>query len=184
MSARIRRPADDEYAPYYAGYVHGVPDGDILVVLAEQLERTASLVAPLSEAEAGYRYRPEKWSIRQIIGHVSDTERVMAYRALCIARGERLALPGFDQDDYVAGGQFDARTLPSLIGELRAVRAATLALFDSLDGPQLARRGTANGVEVTVRALAYIIAGHERHHQTVLAERYLGSARQSGAGSP
>lgn len=180
---RIPRPAATEYSPDYADYVRRIADGDVLEMLAQQAESTASLLAPLSDAEAGFRYQPEKWSIRQVVGHLGDTERVLTYRALCFSRGERIGLPGFDEQAYVAGARFDARTMSSLLAELRIVRTATIALFSGLDAEQLARRGMANGANVSVRALAYIVAGHERHHQAILSERYLGMLRRSSAGA-
>src|SRR4029077_5181557 len=120
-----------------------------------------------------HRYAPGKWSIKEVIGHVSDAERVFSHRALRFARGDRTRLPGFDEKAYTPAGRFDARPLPDLAAELDAVRHATIALFAGLDSEALARRGPANNKEVSVRALAYIIAGHERHHVGILRERYL-----------
>ncbi len=174
---------DDEYAPFYAGYVgHAIAavtgtagaQDDALAHLAAQGERTAALLAGISEARAGFRYAPGKWSLREIVGHLADTERVMAYRALRIGRGDPTPLAAFDQDAYVAAAGFDTRTLADLAGELAAVRRATVALFSHFDAAALARRGTASGKAVSVRALAGIIAGHELHHLAILRERYLG----------
>ena len=166
------RPAPDEYAPFYARYVAAVPDGDVLETLDRQLEEMVTLLEGFGEARAGHRYAEGKWSVKQVLGHVIDTERIFAYRALCAARGEAAALPGFDENAYVAQADFDARTLGSLLGELTAVRRATLSLFRNLGEDALLRRVTANGVPVSVRALAWMLAGHERHHLVLFRERY------------
>ncbi len=169
----IERPSPTEYVASFARYVDLVPPGDVLETLARQIDETARLLGGLGERDAGYRYGEGKWSIREVVGHVADTERIMAYRALCFARGEQAGLPGFDENEYVKHARFDARTLPDLLAELRTVRAATLALFSALDGEELQRRGTANNREYTVRAFPFIIAGHELHHVKILRERYL-----------
>jgi uncharacterized damage-inducible protein DinB len=167
-------PAADggEFLPYYAAYVALVPAGDVLSTLEAQLEETVAVLDAIGEERAGYRYAPGKWSVREVVGHVIDAERVFAYRAMCAARGETNGLPGFDENAWVAGSDFDRRTLNSLLGELTAVRRATLSFFRNLDPGALARRVTANGAPVTTRALAWIIAGHERHHRALLVERY------------
>ncbi len=180
MTLSIPPPAADEYAPFYAGYIARVPGDDALAPLAAQESETAELLAGLSEEQAAFRYAPGKWSVKQVAAHLSDAERVFAYRALRIARGDRTPLPGFDENAYAAEAGADARPLADLAAELRAVRAATLALFRGLDPAALLRRGTANGVPVTVRAAAWIIAGHERHHLGILRDRYL--ARLAVAG--
>ena len=169
----IDRPAATEYAPYYERYISRVPDGDLIELLERQLEDTLALLRAVPEERADARYAPGKWSIKEVVGHLSDTERVFAYRALRIARNDPTPLPGFDQDEYVRHGGFDARTLADLAAEFSAVRRATMDVFRYLDRDALSRRGVANGAEVSVRALAYIIAGHERHHGEVLRTRYL-----------
>lgn len=126
----------------------------------------------MDESDADATYAPGKWSIKEVAGHIVDTERIMAYRLLRIARGDSTPLPGFEQDDYVRDGNFASRTLANLIEEFRLVRAATLALLQGLDGEALVRRGLADGKPVSARALAYIIAGHERHHLDILQQRY------------
>ncbi len=168
----IPRPHSSEYAPYYANYIAGVPGDDALSVLREQIQETVHLLQNLPEGRGMFRYAPGKWSIKEVLGHMGDTERVMAYRALRMARADATPLSSFEQDDYVKAANFDARTLQSLREELQSIRAATIAFFDSLDEPVLHRTGTANNVVFSVRALAYIIAGHERHHLNVLRERY------------
>ena len=168
-----RRPGVDEHAPYYGRYVALVPDGSIVETLGLQIAGTRALVAGLPEARARHRYAPEKWSVKEVLGHVADSERVFAYRALRIGRGDATPLPGFDEKEYAASAPFDARPLRDVIAELDSVRAATLTLLASLDERAWSRRGTANEVPVTVRALAWIIAGHELHHRAILRERYL-----------
>lgn len=172
-SALQQPPPSDEYAPYYAGYIDLLPEGDLFDLLEQQRDETLALMDSLSAEEAGHRYAPDKWSLKEVFGHVIDSERIFAYRALCISRGERQALPGYDQDAYVAAASFDARAIEDLAEEYRAVRQATVLLFRSLSEEELRRRGTANEVELSARAAAYIIAGHERHHLRIIRERYL-----------
>lgn len=168
-----RRPDVTEYAPYYSGYISQVPDGDVVALLGAQIDDTLALLRAIPEQRATHRYAPGKWSIKEVIAHLSDTERIMSYRALRIARGDQTPLAGFEQNDYVAIGRFDRLPLRDLSDELGAVRQATLHFVRNLDDEACARRGTANGFEVTARALAYIIAGHERHHMSLLRSRYL-----------
>ncbi|WP_102272968.1 DinB family protein [Cytobacillus massiliigabonensis] len=167
------RPEANEYAPYYSGYVGLVPDGDIIHILMEQVEETIQLLQDISEKQSLFRYADGKWSVKEVIGHVADTERIMAYRLLCIARGETLSLPGFDENPYVINASFDRLPIKEHIENLRAVRQSTIQLLKGLDNQVWARIGSANDVDVSVRALAYIIAGHERHHRQLLKERYL-----------
>ncbi|HEX8498952.1 MAG TPA: DinB family protein [Pyrinomonadaceae bacterium] len=167
------RPEANEYAAYYEKYVSKVPDADLTGTLERQAAETLALLRSLPEERGAHRYAPGKWSVRQLVGHMNDTERIFSYRALAIARGDRAALPGMDQEEYMAGVDFDSRTLADLADEFEAVRAATLHLLRHLSPEAWARRGTASDNEVTVRALGYIIAGHEAHHVGVLRERYL-----------
>lgn len=166
-------PAADEHIPYYGKYVALVPAGDVLASLDAQLRETVALLDGIGEEQALYRYAPGKWSLKEVIGHVADVERVFSYRALCAARGETAPLPSMEQDAYVAQANFDGRTIDSLLDELTAVRHATLALARSMDDAALARRVVASGAPVTARALIWMIAGHERHHQLGLREHYL-----------
>jgi N-acetylglutamate synthase-like GNAT family acetyltransferase/uncharacterized damage-inducible protein DinB len=179
MSPVIERPGPQEYAPYYQRYIDQVPEGDLLDLLRRQVDETATHLAGVKERDAGFRYAEGKWSVRDVVGHVSDTERIFVYRALCFARGERGGLPGFEENDYVANAKFGGRPLADLVAELRAVRAATVAFFAGLDGEELQRTGTANQNPYTVRAIAYIVAGHERHHTRILVERYLPALKRS-----
>lgn len=166
------RPESDEYAPYYETYVSKVPAGDLLQLLRQQIEVTCAMLTNVPESEANSSYAPGKWTIKEVAGHIVDTERIMAYRLLRVSRGDSTPLPGFEQDDYVRGGNFQSRTLASLVEEFRLARISTLALLNGLDGETLMRRGAADGKPVSARALAYIIAGHERHHVGILQERY------------
>ena len=169
----IPRPAPSEHTSYYATYLSKVPDGDLLKMLEEQRRETQALLAGVSDARAMYRYAPGKWSLKEVIGHLADSERVFCYRALSFARADGTTLPGFDEKAWTPAGRFDARPLKDLAGEFDAVRRATIALFSGLDAEALACGGTANNNPITVRALAWVIAGHERHHVAMLRERYL-----------
>ena len=172
-AAPIARPQTDEYVPYYGKYISLVPDGDLVGTLRGQIGETLSLLRTIPEGRASHRYAPDKWSIKEVVGHLSDVERVMTYRALRIARGDQTPLAGFDENAYVPAANFEARSLASLAHELAEVRRATVAFFETLDPDAAARRGSANNNEVSARALAYIVAGHERHHVAILKERYL-----------
>ena len=169
---KISKPAAGEHAAYSSRYIDLVPDGDVVGTLWSQIEGTLAMLRGISDADSLKRYAPGKWSIRECIGHMSDTERIFAYRALRIARGDQTPLAGFEQDDYIAPGKFDSRTWGSLVDEFEIIRAGTLALLRGLDEDAWRRQGTASGNPISVRALAYIIAGHERHHVNVLHEKY------------
>ncbi len=167
----IALPAADEYAPYYGRYV-ALVGPDVLAALESQARTTAALLASTPETKGGFRYGEGKWSVKEVIGHLADCERVFAYRILSFARGDQTSLPGFDENAWMPFTTFDRRALADLAAELAAVRAATLALVRSLDEAALARRGRANDALVSVRGLAAIIAGHEAHHVRLLRERY------------
>lgn len=169
----IPRPQADEHLEYYAKYVNRVPDGDLVSMLREQLIDTIALLRGLSDQQANGAYAPGKWTIKEVVGHLMDTERVMSYRALWFARAPGAELPGFDENAWTPAGNFGSRTLGDLLEEFEVVRAATIQFAKHLDADALTRRGKANGAEVSVRALLYIIAGHERHHVALLRERYL-----------
>jgi len=168
----ISRPDPDEYAPYFGRYIAEAGSADPLVTLREQLTTTAAVFAAVDESRASYRYEPGKWSIRQILGHLTDAERIFSYRALRLARADATPLPSFDENEFMQFAEFDARPLASLLEEWRAVRRASLTLFENLGDDALRRRGTVSGGPMSARALAWIIAGHERHHLRVLRERY------------
>lgn len=169
----IRRPADAECDAYYRNYIAQVPDGDVFVSMRQQTEATQTLLGGLTREQQDYRYAPGKWSVKEVVGHMLDTEWVFAYRGLRMARGDTTPLPGMEQDDFAAGGNHAQRSMESLLQELRHLRQATLALYESFDDAILDRVGNASGVSFTVRSILFIIAGHERHHVNVLREKYL-----------
>jgi len=172
-TASAIRPAKSEFLPYYERYIALVPDGDVVATLESQMAETQALLRSLPASVATYRYAPDKWSVNQVVGHMIDSERNFAFRALRFARNDATPVPGFEQDDYVRNATFDAFALADLAAELEAVRQSTVFLFKHMDESAWTRRGIANNAEVSVRALAYIIAGHERHHREVMLARYL-----------
>jgi hypothetical protein len=177
-AAACVRPQPGEYAPYYDRYIalvdhNETPANDILAALEDQRRQMLLLLCGRAEADGDLRYAPDKWSLKEVLGHLNDTERIMSYRALRISRGDATPIEGYEQDDYVRNGPFARLPLADLIEDYIAVRRATVSLFRNLDEPAWSRRGVANKNEVTVRALAYIIAGHELHHRRVLEEKYL-----------
>jgi hypothetical protein len=167
------RPTADEHSPYYSKYIALVPSDDLSIAahLADQHHETVDALRK-AKAKGDFAYAPGKWTVKEVIGHICDTERIFAYRALRFARGDSTELPGFDENAYVAGSNFRSRTMDDLLEELWAVRAATLSLAKHLPESAMSLRGSANATPVTVRALLYIIAGHERHHLALLRERY------------
>jgi len=167
------RPGADEYAPSFAGYVARVAENeDIVAILANQLDQVLAWLDRIPAARGDYRYAPEKWSLKEVVGHLSDTERVFAYRALRIGRGDTTPLPSFDDQAYVLELRAEARSLADLAAEWGDVRRATIALFRNLPAAAWQRRGIASDQPISVRALAYIIAGHLGHHLEVLEARY------------
>jgi hypothetical protein len=169
----LKRPESNEYSPYHTGYIIQVPEGELIQILEQQVKDTILLLNNVSAEKAGFRYAPEKWSIKEVIGHMTDTERIMTYRLLRFSRGDDTALAGFEEDAYVRGAAFDSAFLEDLLENLAAVRKSTLALLKSLAPEAFLRTGSANQNVLSVRAIAYIIAGHELHHRNVLIERYL-----------
>jgi Mycothiol maleylpyruvate isomerase N-terminal domain. len=176
-TARVRvpagRPDQSEYAAYFHTYVSLVPDGDILDELTRQGQASIELLSSVPEEKGDFRYAPGKWSIKEALGHVIDAERIFSYRALRIARNDPTPLAAFEQNAYVEFGPFSRCSLRELIEEFQVVRQSTLCLFRVLDASAWTRQGTVNNNAITVRALAYIIAGHASHHMTILRERYL-----------
>ena len=172
-SPLVRRPLPDEVGAYYLGYIGLVPEGDVLAQLERGLEETRALLARFGEARGGHRYASGKWSVKEVVGHIIDAERVFAYRALRIARGDATPLASFEQDDYVAASGSDRRRLADLVDELVHMRAANLIFFRSLQPADWERRGTASDNPFVACAFPYILAGHETHHRRVLTERYL-----------
>jgi hypothetical protein len=171
----IARPQPDEAASFYHGYIARVEEGDLARQLREQLQEVEDLFGGLTDQAALARYAAGKWSVKEVLGHLSDAERIFSYRLLRIVRGDTTPLAGFDQNPYVLAGQFDRRPLPMLLTEFRAVRLSTSALIEGLADECWARRGEASGKPVSARALAYIIVGHVAHHLAVLRERYFTS---------
>lgn len=169
----IARPDADEHSAYFGGYVALVTEADVLDVLEAQMDERRVLLAGLDAEAARHRYEPGKWSVKELLGHLLDCERVLAYRGLVAARDNGVTLPGFDQDAWMTRADFHQRSLPSLLDELDLVRGSTLALFASLDDTALAGRVRIEGSPTSARAVPWIVAGHERHHMTVLRERYL-----------
>jgi uncharacterized damage-inducible protein DinB len=168
----IAPPQPGEYAPYYERYISLVQGEDILDTLDQQRRQTMLLLCSRDDEDGDFRYAPDKWSVKEVLGHVCDTERIFAYRALRISRADATPIEGFEQDDYVRNGPFAQRPLADLVEDFIAVRRSTLSLLRNLDEVAWSRRGIANKNEVSVRALAYIIAGHELHHRRILEEKY------------
>ena len=169
----MRRPEKNEYTSYYDGYINDVKGNEPIRNLEEQFREIQSLLQSLSEDEANYAYSEGKWTVKEVLGHLIDCERIMSCRALCISRKEKQSLPGFEQDDYVREANFKDRTITNLLEDYRAVRKSTISLFKTFSEEMFNQRGIANDKEVTVLALLYIIAGHEMHHLKILQEKYL-----------
>ena len=167
----LSRPDSSEYAEFYKNYISRVPDGPVLEFMNRQIGDYRQSLRGMSEEAAGAAPAPGKWSVKQVLGHLCDTERVMAYRALRFARGDQKELHGFEQDDYVREAHSNSRSVEDLMAELEGIRKATVALFSSLPPEAECRAGVANGNPVTVRALAYIVAGHAQHHYELLKAR-------------
>ncbi len=166
------RPRTGDNNPYYDRYISLIEDDDIIEVLEEQRKTSEEFLKTFTEKQGNYSYADGKWTMKEVLGHVIDTEKIMTYRALAFARGEKQSLPGFEQDDYVAESNFNNRSLADLINEFLTVRDSNIILFKSFDVEILNRRGIASESEVTVLALIYIIAGHEKHHMKILRKKY------------
>lgn len=169
----ISRPDPTEYAPYYETYIKLVKENSVLEVLENGIFKMQSALSDIDEDKENYAYAPGKWTIRELVGHMIDTERIMTYRALSFARGEKEALPGYDENEYVKNSNSNSRKLVEMADEFSLLRGSSIALFKSFDESALSRRGVANKNGISVRALIYIVAGHQAHHMNVLRERYL-----------
>jgi uncharacterized damage-inducible protein DinB len=169
----MNRPETNEYPPYFANYIAKVPEGNVFEYLSAQQEETDAFLAEIPEERGNFRYAEDKWSIKEVMGHVADTERIFAYRILCIARGEKASLPSFDQNEYVQNANFAGRSLKDIAAELSLLRASNLSLFRSFDDETGKRKGKANLNEITVRSLIYMIGGHAAHHLDVIKDKYL-----------
>lgn len=168
----MTRPAESDYAPAHAGYVALVPEDDIMSVMEQQSSEMQKVLSSLDEARAAYRYADGKWSVKEVVGHVGDAERIVGYRALAVARGEQHPLPGFDENAYVENASFDDWKLGDLAEEYALARRVNIVFFKNLRAEAWERSGIANNARVSVRGLAYVIVGHTRHHLQVLRERY------------
>jgi len=169
------RPAPGEYLEYYGKYIALVPNGNIIALLTTHLRETTSLLRSLRPEQASVGYAPGKWTIKQVVGHLADTERVFAYRMLRIARADTTPLPGFDENSFAETGGHNNRTLESIIAEFEATRAASIALIAGIPSDAWSRQAVVNNAPISARALAYIIAGHELHHWRIIEQRYLPS---------
>jgi hypothetical protein len=172
-TTRSDRPTPSEHRPYFEKYINLVADGALPAILTEQASRFRPFYESISEEQALLRYAPGKWSVKQLLAHVMDTERVFGFRAFAFSRGEQTPLPSFEQDDYVKAVDFDAKPWPAIVEEFAAVRAATIALFAGMTPEMLQRAGTASNATLSVRAAGYIIAGHEVYHALAIREQYL-----------
>ena len=167
-------PDANEYAPFYSTYISKVSDQfPIEEILRKQAEKYTNLLNQVPESKHEFRYAPGKWSLKEVLGHINDTERIMSYRALRVGRGDQTPLPGFDQDSYIPGTDFNQLSLNDLKNEFQVIRQSTLILLQHMPDEALIHFGTASGYPVTTRALFYIIAGHLNHHQGILEERYI-----------
>lgn len=173
--AIIGRPQPDEFPGFYQGYIGLVPEGDVVTYLRSQTREFSAFLKTLSETDLARSYAPEKWTVGEVIGHIIDTERVMAYRLLRFSRKDQTPLVGFEENDYVANSNHNLRTAESLTAELEALRQANIILIANLSEEQSLLTGVANNGVISVRALVYILAGHLRHHWNILNERYLGN---------
>ncbi len=169
----ISKPQPGEYAPYAEGYIAKVPNGPILEILEYLRDSTYSFFSRMTAEQADYTYQEGKWTIKQNLAHIIDTERVFSFRAFCFSRGEQQPLPGFDQDDYMAHADLEGRTIQDLAHEFKAVRDSSLYVYRSLTDEQARAIGIASNHPVSVRALVYMTAGHELHHLDILKERYI-----------
>ena len=169
----LEPPKGAEYPPYYGTYVSKVPSGNVIDLLKTEMEETVSLLGGIPEDRAGYRYAKEKWSVKEVVGHLLDTERVFAMRCVAFARADPNAWPGMDQDPWVAVAKFDTRLLKDLTGQLEDLRRANVSMFRGMTDEEMSRKGIASGVEFTAHSFPYIMAGHEIHHKKVLREKYL-----------
>jgi uncharacterized damage-inducible protein DinB len=173
MSLIMTRPEKGEYAEYYDRYISLVEEPDIVAVLENQHSELLDFFQKISEEKSHYAYGADKWTIKEVIGHLTDGERIFAYRALRISRADQTPIEGFEQDGYIENSNFNNTPLSELTAELLYVRKANLIFFKNLSGESWQRTGTASENTVSVRALAYIMAGHIRHHLKILNERYL-----------
>lgn len=172
----VAKPQAGEYAPFAEKYISLIAEGDIVAILEQQRRNLVLLLSGRDEADGDFRYAPDKWTVKEALGHINDAERIFSYRALRISRGDKTPLPGFEQDDYVRDGGHNQCALSDLIEEFIAVRRASVSLFRNLQEDAWTRRGTTNNHEFSVRALAYTLAGHELHHTKILTDKYFSAS--------
>ena len=166
-------PDPSEYAHFYSTYISLVKKGNIIHTLNEQMHNVFTLANSIPGDKAYFKYASDKWTIKEVFGHMIEAERLFSYRALAISRGDKQPLPGMDQNEYMADNNYNSRTLSNLANEFLAIRVSSIHLFDSMTKEMVAREGNASGMDVTVRALAFIIAGHVAHHVAIIKEKYL-----------
>lgn len=169
----LTRPITEEYPSYYVPYIGLVPDGNLEDILRQQQGETSALFSQLSEGEATHRYAPGKWMTKEVLGHITDTERIMSYRLLRVLRGDKTPLAGFDEGEYMKNAPFHGWSASDLVDNYTAVRQSTLALLQGVDAEDWMKQGFANNMDISARAIAYIIAGHELHHVQIVRDRYL-----------
>jgi hypothetical protein len=169
----LKRPEENEYPTYYESYLKLVPERNLLEILEHQLTNAVTLFSGLREEQGNIAYASGKWTVKEVVGHVMDTERIMSYRLLRIARGDKTPLAGFSEEDYAIEGSFSERPLSELVEEFQAVRKSTLSLLRGIPEHAWLRSGTANELPITARAIAYIIAGHGIHHTNIIKEKYI-----------
>jgi hypothetical protein len=172
---RTGRPEETEFAPYYKGYISQVIEDDVVTALEAELTESLAFFRDIDEQDSKICYAEGKWTIRQVLGHIVDTERVMSYRAVRFARNDQTELPGFEQEDFVRGANFNEVSMGELLREFEYLRRANILMFRNLSPEAWSRRGKASGKEVSVRALGFIIAGHEKHHRKIVKDRYVQS---------
>ena len=173
----LTRPNENEYPEYYVPYVRLVPEGDLLKTLEKNLAEVENLFQGISESNSLFRYAENKWSIKEVLGHMADTERIMSYRLLRVGRGDNTPLAGFDETQYAKGFQADRLTVKNILEDFIATRKATITLIQNMPEGAWENKGNANNFEITTRAIAYIIAGHEMHHRKIISERYLSALK-------
>jgi len=169
----LKRPHPSEYGDAYAHYLASAPEGDLLALLRAQATEVAALFGPLTETQGAHRYAPGKWSLKDLLQHLSDAERIFAYRCLRIGRGDATPLPGFEEDDYAAAAKADAHSVANLLTDFHATREASLTLFQSLSDSAWDQKGSTSGKVITARCIPYICLGHADHHLAIIRERYM-----------
>ena len=169
----INKPQPGEYAPYVTGYIAKVPSGPIIEILEYLKDSTYNFFARMTSEQADYAYADGKWTVKQILGHMIDTERVFSFRVLCFSRGDKNSLPGFEQEDYIANSTYDTRSIQDLANEFKALRSASVYLYSALTDEQSEMKGIASNHPVSVRALVYMTAGHELYHLDLIKNLYI-----------